>query len=119
MQDSSAPDAWRPAGRLTIEQAAQAHAGAAGALARGVAHVDLSDVERIDTAGCQVLLKMAGDARAGGLAWQLSGAGPGVLDTIRRLGCELPLAPDAAPASSASSIGIGIAAATPFEGLEP
>jgi anti-anti-sigma regulatory factor len=118
-------DSWQPAGRLTIEGAAQAHADAAAALGRGVARVDLSAVERIDTAGCQVLLKMAGDARAQGLDWQLSGGAPDVLETIQRLGCDVPLArvtPAASPGTTvpiSPTAPIDAAAATVFEGIEP
>lgn len=92
--DTGTKDFWRPEGLLTIEQAAAANADAAAALARGIARVDLAAVERIDTAGCQILLKMAHEARGQGLGWEMTGVSPTVLDTLRRLGCDAPLSSD-------------------------
>jgi anti-anti-sigma regulatory factor len=85
-------ESWRPSGALTVEWAAAAAVEAGDALARGVAHVDLEAIERIDTAGCQILLRMAGEARARGLEWRMSGARSSVRETLQRLGCDRPLA---------------------------
>lgn len=87
--DSFTP--WRPSGAMTIEHAAAlwAEARSHGADAADAAmHVDLSAVERLDTAGCQVLLACREDARARGAAWRLTGCGPQAIEVMRLLGCD-------------------------------
>jgi anti-anti-sigma regulatory factor len=88
----SASTEWRPTGAMTIEHAAALWAGAASHLASdltgGVMHVDLSSVERLDTAGCQILLACREDARRRGLDWRLTGCTGQALEVLRLLGCD-------------------------------
>jgi anti-anti-sigma regulatory factor len=76
---------WRPTGAMTIEHAAASWADARSHVAM---HVDLSAVERLDTAGCQVLLACREEARRRGAAWRLSGCGPQAIEVMRLLGCD-------------------------------
>lgn len=81
---------WAPDGPLTIDRAATLWPLAAEAVsadAGETVHVDLAQVERIDTAGCQILVRLASDAQARGLVWQLTGCSAGVAETIGLLGC--------------------------------
>jgi anti-anti-sigma regulatory factor len=92
----SSSTGWRPDGAMTIEHAAALWADARAHLANsgggngdgGTMHVDLSAVERLDTAGCQVLLACREDARRRGAAWRLTGCGPQALEVIRLLGSD-------------------------------
>jgi anti-anti-sigma regulatory factor len=98
---------WRPGAAMTIEHAAAlwaeaqshfAHAGNGTAM-----HIDLSAVERLDTAGCQMLLACREDARRRGAAWRLSGCGPEAIEVMRLLGCAEPLEAGAADSGTADS----------------
>jgi anti-anti-sigma regulatory factor len=93
----SAPTEWRPSGAMTIEHAATLWADAAshlanasdvGAGAMRVMHVDLSAVERLDTAGCQILLACREEARRRTFGWRLTGCTPHAVDVMRLLGCD-------------------------------
>ena len=119
----SASIEWRPDGAMTIEHAAalwadvRAHlansdtGSDAGAEAGSVAalHVDLSAVDRFDTAGCQVLLACREEARRRGAAWRLTGCGSHVIDAMRLLGCEDTFA---APDDEVTDAGVTDAGAT-------
>jgi ABC-type transporter Mla MlaB component len=101
---------WRPSGAMTIEHAAALWAEArshlanigcgggasagAGAGAGAGMHVDLSAVERLDTAGCQVLLACREDTSRRGAAWRLTGCGPQAIEVMGLLGCAALLDAD-------------------------
>jgi anti-anti-sigma regulatory factor len=88
-----APDSttqWRPGGSLTIDRAAALWAEAQTHLASngsGTIYVDLSAIERVDTAGCQILLACREDARRRGLGWTLDGCGMQIVEVMQLLGC--------------------------------
>ena len=78
---------------MTIEHAAALWTDARSHFADGGAmHVDLSMVERLDTAGCQLLLACREDARRRALSWQLTGCTAQALEVMRLLGCDDVLA---------------------------
>ena len=100
----SSPAEWRPTGAMTIEHAAALWKDAASQLAsasdlavgvsdiaadvRLVMHVDLASIERLDTAGCQILLACREDARRRDLGWRLTGCTPQALEVMRLLCCD-------------------------------
>lgn len=104
---------WRPDGAMTVEHAAALWAAAGSHLAsdpaacetqaetqdetqhvtRGVMHVDLSSIERLDTAGCQILIACREDATRRALDWRLTGCTAQTLDVLRLLGCDGILEP--------------------------
>src|SRR5690348_15425507 len=83
---------WRPGAAMTVEHAAALWTDVRSHVANGAAdaamQIDLSAVERLDTAGCQVLLACREDARARGAAWRLTGCGPQTIEVMRLLGCD-------------------------------
>jgi anti-anti-sigma regulatory factor len=83
---------WRPGAAMTVEHAAALWADVRSHVANGAAgaamEIDLSAVERLDTAGCQVLLACREEARARGAAWRLTGCGPQAVEVMRLLGCD-------------------------------
>lgn len=101
----SASIEWRPDGAMTIEHAAALWAAAASHLAsdpdagemqdetRGVMHVDLSSIERLDTAGCQILIACREDAKRRALDWRLTGCTEQTREVLRLLGCDGILEP--------------------------
>jgi anti-anti-sigma regulatory factor len=80
--------AWRPAAAMTIQHASTLWTDARSHFADGGSmHIDLSAVERLDTAGCQLLLACREDARRRSLGWRLTGCAPQALEVMRLLGC--------------------------------
>lgn len=83
--DALVTPGWRPHGALTIEDVAAAWPEARAA-ATGDALVDLSALERIDTAGVQLLLALRRQVESRGGTWRLVGCAPRTLELIQTLG---------------------------------
>jgi ABC-type transporter Mla MlaB component len=71
---------------LTIVEARAVQRSLSAWLERGRAEADARALERIDTAGLQLLLAVGRTARARGLTLRLSGAPPLLLDAAGSLG---------------------------------
>jgi anti-anti-sigma regulatory factor len=85
--DAASVPAWTPGGSLTIEHAAEYWSAAAGTLTTAAGgHVDLSAVDRVDSAGLQLLIAVRRTLEQRGLVWRLTGCSPGVVETIGQLG---------------------------------
>lgn len=89
----AAPFAWRPSHPLTIEHAADAWRALAGPLGDGAGlDVDLSQVTKADTSGCQVLVMAQRACAQHGAPWRLQGAAPAVREVMQLLGVDERLA---------------------------
>jgi anti-anti-sigma factor len=85
--DAATTPAWTLGGPLTIEHAAASWRTAAETLRAATdGHLDLSGVDRIDSAGLQLLIAIRRTLERRGLAWRLTGCSPRVLETIGQLG---------------------------------
>jgi anti-anti-sigma regulatory factor len=92
---ATAVSRWAPSGRLTIDGAARIANDMPFAPTATAWEVDLSSVDRLDTAGCQLLLRARQDAERRGIAWRVVGCQTRIAESIRVLGCAGALGLDA------------------------
>ena len=79
---------------MTVDAAARIAKTTLFAADAETCEADLSQVERLDAAGCQVLLWARRDAERRGATWRISGCSEPAAAAIRLLGCGRALGLD-------------------------